>query len=111
MTTDTDIDVKESRLSRFDLVREGARRDGVEIVHYAPQFPVGGTRTERRIERTIGLLFMLAGLASTAFVAAYIWWPWRYEPGAAPDVLSKLYTPLLGATLGVALLSLGVGIV
>ena len=31
-------------MTRFDLVREGARRDGVEIVHYEPRFPVPGTR-------------------------------------------------------------------
>src|SRR6266545_4982518 len=68
MSTDTEpkpkpgreLDVYDPRLSRFELVREGARRDGVEIVHYAPRFPVPGTRAERRIERTIALLFLLA---------------------------------------------------
>ena len=34
-----DFDVDDPSLTRFDLVREGARRDGVEIVHYAPRFP------------------------------------------------------------------------
>ena len=41
----------DAELTRFDLVREGARRDGIEIVHYAPRFPVRGTRAERRLER------------------------------------------------------------
>src|SRR6266545_5397074 len=98
MSTDTEpkpkpgreLDVYDPRLTRFDLVREGARRDGVEIVHYAPRFPVRGTRAERRIERAIAMMFMLSGLAGTVFVVAYIWWPWEYESGAAPDVLSKL---------------------
>ena len=53
-------------MTRFDLVREGARRDGVEIVHYQPRFPVPGTRAERRVERVIGLLFTISGLG---------WWP------------------------------------
>ena len=30
------VDVEDPRLTRFDLVREGARRDGVEIVHWFP---------------------------------------------------------------------------
>ena len=34
----------EPNLTQFDLVREGARRDGVEIVHYVPNFPVPGTK-------------------------------------------------------------------
>ncbi len=113
MSTDTEtkVDVDDAQLTRFDLVREGARRDGVEIVHYAPRFPVRGTRAERRIERAIAMMFMLSGLAGTVFVVAYIWWPWEYESGAAPDVLSKLYTPVLGASLGLALLFLGLGII
>jgi ubiquinol-cytochrome c reductase iron-sulfur subunit len=105
------FDVDDPRLSRFDLVREGARRDGVEIVHYAPRFPVRGTRAERRIERSIAFFFMLTGLTATIFVVAYIFWPWEYAPGSAPDVKSKLYTPILGASLALALLGLGVGII
>ena len=116
MSTDTKTDEKAfdvdgAAVTRFDLVREGARRDGVEIVHYAPRFPVRGTRAERRIERTIAMLFMLTGLFGTVFVVAYIWWPWKYEAGAAPEVLSKLYTPVLGVSLGLALLALGLGII
>jgi ubiquinol-cytochrome c reductase iron-sulfur subunit len=102
------IDPTDPRLSRFDLVREGARRDGVEIVHYAPRFPVPGTRAERRVERTIALFFLLTGLAATGFVVAFIAWPWKYEPGSN---LSKLYTPVLGLTLGIALLGIGFGVV
>jgi len=118
MSTHTDtapageaFDVHDPRHTKFDLLKEGARRDGVEIVHYAPRFPVVGTKAERRIERTIAFLFFLAFLGGMGFVVTYIWWPWRYESGAAPDVLSKLYTPLLGVSLGLALLSLGMGIV
>ncbi|HEV7898309.1 MAG TPA: Rieske 2Fe-2S domain-containing protein [Planosporangium sp.] len=106
--SDVDYDVKDPTLSRFDLVREGARRDGVEIVHYAPRFPVPGTRAERRVERTIALLLVLAGLLGMAFVVAYIWWPWKYEFGTGPD---KLYNPVLGLTLGGSLACLGAAIV
>lgn len=102
-----DFDPNDPALTRFDLVREGARRDGVEIVHYAPRFPVRGTKVEKRIERSIAFLLTLSGLFALGFVVAYIWWPERYEPGA---VASKLYTPLLGLTLGASLLLLGLAI-
>jgi ubiquinol-cytochrome c reductase iron-sulfur subunit len=106
--TDVDFDVNDPTRTRFDLVREGARRDGVEIVHYAPRFPVSGSRAERRVIRVMALLFLLAGLAGTAFVVFYIVWPWRYEPGSGLD---KLYTPILGLTLGLALTFIGFGLV
>jgi ubiquinol-cytochrome c reductase iron-sulfur subunit len=110
--SDDEFDAGDASLTRFDLVKEGARRDGVQIVHYAPRFPVPGTRAERRIERVLALLFLLTGLASTAFVVAYIAWPWKYGEGDSTyRSLYPYYTPVLGATLGLALLSLGLGIV
>ncbi len=103
-----EFDHNDPRLTRFDLVKEGARRDGVEIVHYAPRFPVPGTRRETRVVRTVSLMFLLSGLFATAFVVAYIAWPWKYEAGSN---LSKLYTPVLGLTLGLSLALLGFGII
>jgi ubiquinol-cytochrome c reductase iron-sulfur subunit len=102
------FDADDPDLTRFDLVREGARRDGVEIVHYEPKFPVPGTKAERRIERTVAALFTIAGLASIAFVVIYIAWPWEYERGSNA---SKLYTPLLGFTLALACVGIGFGII
>ena len=102
------VDPDDPNATRFDLVREGAHRDGVEIVYYAPRFPRPGTRAERRIERFIALLFVLAGLAALAFVVIYIAWPWEYRPGTHA---SKLYTPLLGLTLGISLACVGIGVV
>ncbi|HKE66496.1 MAG TPA: Rieske 2Fe-2S domain-containing protein [Micromonosporaceae bacterium] len=103
-----EFDHTDPRLSRFDLVKEGARRDGVQLVYYAPRFPVPGTRREARVVRAVGLLFFLSGLFATAFVVAYIWWPWRYQDGSN---LSKLYTPVLGVSLGLSLACLGLGFV
>lgn len=105
---DSPVDIHDPTLTRFDLVREGARRNGIEIVHYEPRFPRPGTRAERRIERGIALLFLLTGAASLAFLAVYIWWPWEYEFG---DTASKYYTPLLGVTLALALLGIGAALV
>ncbi|MEW2381961.1 Rieske 2Fe-2S domain-containing protein [Micromonospora sp. NPDC047707] len=100
------LDVTEPRLSRFEIVQEGARRDDIEIVHYEPQV-VPGSKAERRLVRTVASFFLLTGLAATAFLAIYIWWPWEYAPGRGGD---KWYTPLLGVTLGIALLGIGFGI-
>lgn len=100
-------DVDDPALSRFDLVREGARRDGVEIVHYAPRFPVPGSRAERRVVRTIAFLFLITFVAGLAFAVAYVAWPWSYKPGTN---INKLYTPVLGITLGIALLGIALGV-
>ncbi|MGB2569713.1 ubiquinol-cytochrome c reductase iron-sulfur subunit [Micromonospora citrea] len=100
------LDVLDPRVSRFDIVQEGARRDDIEIVHYEPQV-VPGSKAERRLTRTVASMFLLTGLAATAFLIVYIWWPWQWEPGRGGD---KLYTPLLGLTLGLALLGIGFGI-
>jgi ubiquinol-cytochrome c reductase iron-sulfur subunit len=105
---DVDFDVEDPRLDRFDLVREGARRDGVEILHYAPRFPVPGTKLEKRVVRSLALMFLFVGLAGTAFVLAYSLWPFAYKPGAN---LNKWYTPVLGVTLGLTLLFIGLAIV
>ena len=101
------IDVNDPNVSRFDIVREGARRDDIEIVHYEPQFPVPGTKAERRLVRTIALMFLLVGLFGTAFLAIYIWWPWDYD---STDGIGRFYTPLLGLTLGLSLLLIGFGV-
>ncbi|SRR6266516_4276623 len=105
---DPGFDLNDPELTRFDLVREGARRDGVEIVHYVPRFPVPGTKREKRVVRSIAFLFLLSGLSGLGFVVAYIWWPYHYEPGSN---LAKLYTPVLGASLGLMLLCIGMGII
>jgi quinol---cytochrome c reductase iron-sulfur subunit len=103
-----EFDADDPKLTRFDLVREGARRDGVEIVHYEPRFPVPGTLRERRTVRAVELMFALAGLFGLIFVVAYIWWPWKYEAGSNNG---KLYTPILGLSLGLSLAFVGVALI
>lgn len=100
------LDVNTPGLTRFDIVREGARRDDIEIVHYEPQV-APGTKAERRLVRLVAWLFLLSGLVGTAFLVIYIWWPWEYAPGRGSD---KWYNPLLGVTLGLSLLGIGFGI-
>jgi quinol---cytochrome c reductase iron-sulfur subunit len=101
------VDVSDPRLSRFEIVKEGARRDDIEIVTYESQFQGQNSKAEKRVVRNIALLFLIAGGAALAFLGFYIWWPWRFELG---DTMSDYYTPLLGITLGISLLALGYAI-
>jgi ubiquinol-cytochrome c reductase iron-sulfur subunit len=102
-----EVDVSDPRLSRFEIVKEGARRDEIEIVTYESQFSGTDSKAEKRVVRNITLLFLIAGLGGAAFLGFYIWWPWRFELGAT---LSDYYTPLLGISLAIALFGVGFGI-
>lgn len=104
---DSQVDVHDPRLSRFDLVKVGAARDDIEIVTYESQFPGVNSKAEKRVVRSIALLFLLSGLGATVFLVAYIWWPWRYELG---NSINDYYTPVLGISLAISLLALGFAI-
>lgn len=104
-----ELDLDDPTLTHFDLAREGARRDGIEIVHYEPRFQKPGEKkAERRVVRVVALCFLITGLAALAFIVAYVAWPWHYKAGWN---LNKWYTPVLGVTLGVALAGIGIGLI
>jgi ubiquinol-cytochrome c reductase iron-sulfur subunit len=102
------FDVDDAGHGRFDLVREGARRDGVQIAVYEPRYPVAGTKEEQRVIHSIALMFTLSGVFALAFVAAYSFWPANYK---ANGIWDKFFTPALGLTLGLSLLFLGLAII
>lgn len=104
------VDLSDPKLTRFEVYKEGLRRDDIEIIHYEPRFPKPGTRAEKRMERIVGGLFLGSGLFATAFVAAYIFWPWEYDGPATWRDPESWYTPILGVTLGLALLLFAVGV-
>ena len=101
------VDLSDPRLSRFDIVKEGLRRDDIEIVTYESQFHGVNSKAEKRVVRNIAILLMLSGLGGVAFVVFYIVWPWEFKLG---DTLSDYYTPILGVTLAIALFGLGLAI-
>ena len=101
------VDVHDPRLSRFDIVKEGARREGIEIVTYESQFPGPNSKAERRVVRNIALLFLISGLAALVFLVAFIWWPWEFKLG---NTINDYYTPVLGISLGISLFALGFAI-
>ncbi|MGX6601717.1 cytochrome bc1 complex Rieske iron-sulfur subunit [Micromonosporaceae bacterium Da 78-11] len=101
------VDVSDPRLTRFEIVKEGARRDDIEIVTYESQFQGHNSKAEKRVVRNIAFLFLLSGAGALAFLVFYIVWPWRFELGSTR---SDFFTPILGLTLAVSLLSLGFAI-
>ncbi|WP_343063814.1 ubiquinol-cytochrome c reductase iron-sulfur subunit [Haloechinothrix aidingensis] len=108
-------DAELSEMSREELVQLGGRLDGVEIVEYHDPWPVKGTRAEKRSERLVAMWFGLAGLSALAFLGFFIWWPWKYAPPTPGDgqdhFLYSLYTPLIGGTLGLSILAVGIGVI
>lgn len=103
-----EFDIDDPNLTQMDLVRQAARLDGVEIVHYEPKFPVPGTQLEKRAERRVTALFALAGLSGVGFLAVTLFWPWR---NGASSTLAAYYTPALGITMALALFGVGAGVI
>jgi ubiquinol-cytochrome c reductase iron-sulfur subunit len=103
------VDPTDPNLSYREVLDEGLRRNEIEIVHYEPQFPVPGTKAERRIERLVAFLFALAGVSAIGFVVIFVspMFKPEYEFGTNA---SDWFTPLLGVTLGMALFGLGIGV-
>ncbi|MQA09435.1 MAG: Rieske 2Fe-2S domain-containing protein [Pseudonocardiaceae bacterium] len=108
---DLPTDEELGEMSRDELLRLGGKLDEVQIVEYPDPWPVKGTRAEKRAERVVAMWFGLAGLAGLAFVVVFLWWPYQYQPPNDPEAhfLYSLYTPLIGLTLGLSILGVGVG--
>jgi len=100
-------------MSHADLDNLGARLDDTEVVVLS-EAPPAGSIAEKRAERQVALSFGLATAFALAFVIVFWgagWFlpDWEYEIGGS--AFGALFTPLLGLTMGGALLFFGVGIV
>ncbi len=105
-------DAELAEMSTDDLVRLGNRMDDIEVVADRPRFPVPGTRAEKRAERQVAGWFILAAIAGLAFIVAFIAWPHEWVPPGSPGALAyALYTPIIGVTLGVSILAVGMGVI
>jgi ubiquinol-cytochrome c reductase iron-sulfur subunit len=101
-----------AEMSRADLARLGMKLDDVEVAHAADQWPVKGTKAERRTERQVAAWFATAALAGLAFIGVFVFWPWEFAtPGTEEHSVYLLYTPLLGLTLGISVFALGIGVI
>ncbi len=104
-------DERLQNMSQDELVDVGSKLDGVEVVSREYRL-APGSRAEKGAERRVTMCFSLAAVLVLAFLVLYIWWPWKFtdtKPGES--TLASYYTPLLGFTLGGALLLIGAGLV
>ncbi|KAA5826772.1 ubiquinol-cytochrome c reductase iron-sulfur subunit [Saccharopolyspora hirsuta] len=102
-----------AEMSRDEKMRLGLALDDVELVEYQEQWPVKGTRAERRAERNVAGWFVLSGLSALAFIAVFVFWPWDYVPPSDERgyFIYSLYNPLVGFFFGLAILAVGIGVV
>jgi quinol---cytochrome c reductase iron-sulfur subunit len=94
------------------LANLASELDDVVVVRNHPQFPVEGTRAEKRAERAVARWFLLSALCALVFVLAYLFWPFHYvAPGKPGHFVYSLYTPIIGVAFGLTVLTLGVGLI
>jgi ubiquinol-cytochrome c reductase iron-sulfur subunit len=88
----------------------GAAVDGIHIVHRRDRFPIRGTKAEKRAERAVALTFTISALAGVAFIVYFCAGKWKWHlPGSSQTF--HYYTPVLGGTLAIMLIFMGVGLV
>jgi ubiquinol-cytochrome c reductase iron-sulfur subunit len=101
-----------SAMSTEEAMIAGAEVDGVYIVHRRERFPIAGTRAEKRAERIIASLFLLAFLTGVAFIVVFCGAvPFEWQLPGEGNQNFRYFTPLLGLLLGISLGSIGVGVV
>jgi ubiquinol-cytochrome c reductase iron-sulfur subunit len=98
------------RMGPEELARLAAELDDVEIVQKRSRWPISGTRAEKRAERTVAGWFILSAVAGIVFLVAFVAWPNQYVPPDDPGhLMYSLYTPVVGGSLGLSILALGIG--
>jgi ubiquinol-cytochrome c reductase iron-sulfur subunit len=101
-----------AQLSTEEAMIAGAEADDVFIVHRRERFPIAGTKAERRAERTVAGMFLLAFLASVGFIVVFCGAvPYQWQLPGQGSQNFRYFTPLLGALLGLALAAIGIGVV
>jgi len=88
----------------------GAEVDGIHIVHRRDRFPVRGTKAEKRAERAVAMSFAISALGGLVFIVYFCIGKWKWHlPGT--DQTFRYFTPVLGGSLAIMLLFMGVGLV
>jgi ubiquinol-cytochrome c reductase iron-sulfur subunit len=99
-------------MSTEEAMIAGAEADGVYIVHRRERFPISGTQAEKRAERTIAGLFLLAFLAGVGFIVVFCGAvPFKWHLPDEGNQNFRYFTPLLGLLLAISLGAIGVGVV
>jgi len=100
-------------MDRTELDRLGARYDGVEVLHVEPVAPPGSA-VDRQNTRKVTLWFALAGVFAVVFLVIYAgsgWFLPDWQWPASSNTWSAIFTPLLGASMGLAMICIGIGLV
>ncbi|GAA3963772.1 ubiquinol-cytochrome c reductase iron-sulfur subunit [Gordonia caeni] len=111
-SNDVPSDDQLDSMSNDELVQLGTNLDDVEIIYREPRNPVPDTKAEKRSERIVATWFVLAGLFSLAGFALFIWNRWEFTmPNQDGYWAYTFYTPALGVSFGLAILSFGFGVI
>lgn len=101
-----------AELSTEEAMIAGAEADDVFIVHRRERYPIPGTHAEKRAERTVAAMFVIAFLAAVGFIIVFcgaVPFQWHL-PGQGSQNF-RFFTPLLGGLLGLSLAAIGIGTV
>ena len=99
-------------MSNDELARLGTELDEVTVAYRKERFPIANDPAEKRAVNIVGVWFLLGIIFAVAFLGVYLFWPWHYKGlGESGVWLYSLYTPLLGVTMGLSILSMGFGAV
>ncbi|AJK69294.1 cytochrome bc1 complex Rieske iron-sulfur subunit [Corynebacterium marinum] len=99
-------------MSNDELARLGTELDDVTVAYRKERFPVPNDPAEKRAERGVMIWLAVGIIAAIAFLGVYIFWPWEFKNlGEEGHFLHTIYTPLLGLTSGLSILSLGMAVV
>lgn len=99
-------------MSNGELARLGTELDDVTVAYRKERFPIDNDPAEKRASRAVAFWLGIGVLSAIAFLGVYIAWPWQYKGlGDEGLTLYTFYTPLLGITAGLAILSLGFAVV
>jgi quinol---cytochrome c reductase iron-sulfur subunit len=108
----TDGSPNPNDMSREQLARLADESGDTTVVAKPPQWPVPGTKAEKRSERAVAAWFLLSALSAIAFVITFSVWPQRYvTPFQDGYTWYVLYTPIVGGTFALTLLALGFGLI
>ncbi|AZA13974.1 ubiquinol-cytochrome c reductase iron-sulfur subunit [Corynebacterium choanae] len=99
-------------MSNEELARLGTELDDVTVAFRKERFPIANDPAEKRAAIMVGTWFALGVVLAIAFLGIYLFWPWEYKYLGEEGLWTySLYTPLLGLTMGLSIICLGVGAV
>ena len=99
-------------MSNEELAELGTELDDVTVAYRKERFPLDNDPEEKRASFSVGVWLTIGILAGLAFLGVYLFWPWQYQmKGDENFWYHTLYTPLLGVTAGLSVLSLGFAII